>query len=407
MKNKSGWKDFTQNMPYLVVFLVTALRIPATAPAYAGNVDNQNNYSAEWVRTLNRNAATDSADAAAYNPAGTVRMRDGLYLNLTGQYVYKKYSHELNGTEYESDTPSYLPGVFGVYKNGRWAAFATYTIACGGGKVEYDAGTATTATIARWLGLGNGDRFLQADSYYHTVTLGGACALNGRLSVSLGIRFVDAELQKKASAGPYHLDYKETDHGWGAVLGLDFSPADKVNIGLRYETRTRLNLRTRVRRDDLGLLTNRSKRRRDLPAVVGLGMAYRISSRLRTETNLTYYMNGSAHWDDNPLSMPADESKKSDGYDLGIAFEYTFSPGMKASAGYMFTDTGLDPDDMCIEAPELNAHTLCGGLGLQIIPGLDINFGMAKVFYVGETTSYGLELDKDIYLFALGIQYSL
>ena len=41
--------------------------------AYAGAVVNKTNWSAEYIRTLNRNAATDYADIAAFNPAGTVK----------------------------------------------------------------------------------------------------------------------------------------------------------------------------------------------------------------------------------------------------------------------------------------------------------------------------------------------
>ena len=73
--------------------------------------------------------------------------------------------------------------------------------------------------------------------------------------------------------------------------------------------------------------------------------------------------------------------------------------------GYMFTDTELDPDNMCVEAPELNAHTIAGGMAYEIVPDLDINFGIAKVFYVDEKTSFGIELNKKIYLLAVGIQY--
>ena len=39
------------------------------------------------------------------------------------------------------------------------------------------------------------------------------------------------------------------------------------------------------------------------------------------------------------------------GYDLGIAFEYTFNPKLKGSIGYLHTDTGIDAEYMLPEAP--------------------------------------------------------
>jgi len=405
MVNKYNVFNLEHRSTGLTVLFFLALVFSTTPSVFAGNVDNQNNYSAEWVRSLNRNAATDSADTVVYNPAGSVKMANGLYLSVTGQYAHKDYWHEVSGVTYDSDTPSYIPGVFGLYKKDRWTAFAAYTIICGGGKVEYNNGSATTLAIAQLLGLGNVRQYMKADSYYHALTFGGAYAINGNVSVSLGIRYVDAEIKKKGYAIPFYLDYEETGHGWGAILGLNLSPAKDLNIGFRYETKTSLSLETEVNRDDLGLLTDGAKRKRDLPALIGFGISYGITPDFRVEADLTYYLNRNADWDDIALSPFSDESEKGNGYDLGIAFEYAFSPEIKASMGYMFTDTGLDPDNMCAEAPELNAHTIAGGMACEIVPDLDINFGIAKVFYVDEKTSFGIDLNKKIYLLAVGIQY--
>jgi hypothetical protein len=46
------------------------LSFVCVSAVYAGAIDNKTNWSAEYIRTLNRNAATDYADIAAYNPAG-------------------------------------------------------------------------------------------------------------------------------------------------------------------------------------------------------------------------------------------------------------------------------------------------------------------------------------------------
>ncbi|MBW1744497.1 MAG: hypothetical protein JRJ47_13875, partial [Deltaproteobacteria bacterium] len=67
---------------FLAFLCVSALVFCLTSPVMAGGIDNKHNFSAEYIRTLNRNAATDSADATVYNPAGVVRMEDGLYGNL-------------------------------------------------------------------------------------------------------------------------------------------------------------------------------------------------------------------------------------------------------------------------------------------------------------------------------------
>ena len=109
-------------------------------------------------------------------------------------------------------------------------------------------------------------------------------------------------------------------------------------------------------------------------------------------------------WDDNPLTN-GDETQKDDGFDLGIALEYIFNPKWKVSVGYMYTDTGIDPDNMSIEAPELNANTLAGGFAFSPTQSWDFNFGILKTFYEDETTSSGILLEKDVILLGFGVQY--
>lgn len=44
-------------------------------------MDNLANMSAKWIRSNARNAATDGADIVNYNPAGLVKMNDGVHLS--------------------------------------------------------------------------------------------------------------------------------------------------------------------------------------------------------------------------------------------------------------------------------------------------------------------------------------
>ena len=119
--------------------------------AYGGGAENKTNWSAEYIRTLNRNAATDYADIAAYNPAGTVKLQDGFIINGSAQYLSKEYKNNINGTSFESDEPSVVPGVFGVYNRDKWSVFGAVTVVGGGGKVDFSQGNWTTAQATFYL----------------------------------------------------------------------------------------------------------------------------------------------------------------------------------------------------------------------------------------------------------------
>ena len=114
----------------------------------AGSVEYLSNQSPEYMRTLSRNAATDAADAVNYNPAGVMKMQDGLFFNLGGQYVFKKHSAEdnkdkygVNPDEYKSDKDSVIPNFYALYKQEKWAAFFGFTVPAGGGEIEFDGGS--------------------------------------------------------------------------------------------------------------------------------------------------------------------------------------------------------------------------------------------------------------------------
>ena len=68
---------------------VILLMVGLASSLQAGGIINKQNLSADYMRTLNRNAATDMADAAVYNPAGTAMMQDGLYLKADVLYLIR------------------------------------------------------------------------------------------------------------------------------------------------------------------------------------------------------------------------------------------------------------------------------------------------------------------------------
>lgn len=105
-----------------------------------------------------------------------------------------------------------------------------------------------------------------------------------------------------------------------------------------------------------------------------------------------------------------DEDLVDNGYDLGIAFEYTFNPKLKGSIGYLHTDTGIDAEYMLPEAPQLNANTIGTGVAYEAIPGMILNFSLGNAFYeddsfVEPTTGTTIEYEKNNFFLAFGIQY--
>jgi long-chain fatty acid transport protein len=405
----------------------------ATA-VYAGAIDNKTNWSAEYIRTLNRNAATDYADIAAYNPAGTVKLQDGFIINGTAQYLSKEYKNNINGTSFESDEPSVVPGVFGVYNRDKWSVFGAVTVVGGGGKVDFSQGNWTTAQGTFYLlnfhpptALTPPTTQLTGESFYLGYTLGGAYEINDMFSFSVGLRYVDAHKEASGSINytglpsPALISYEQDGDGWGGIFGLNIAPNDKFNIGMRFETKTDMDFDTKVIQDttaaylppDMSLLEalgiqNGTSSPRDLPALFALGVSYWISPQLRIETNYTQYLNTNADWG-------GDEDLVNDGYDVGITLEYHFNDSWLASIGYLRTVLGVDPDEMLPENPELDANTIGAGIAYAFNEKFHTNVSIGNTFYgpLDESDSFTLqatppitvEYEKNVFFLALGLEY--
>ncbi len=444
-----------------VVGCVVGLLCMGAATVNAGGIINRQNQSADYIRTLNRNAATDAADIAVFNPAGVMKLENGFYTKADVIYLQKDYSNTVPGYgEFESDEPSIIPGLFAVYKQDRWSTFFSVTIPAGGGEVDYSDGNARTVALGNIfnfnynqaiLGMTGGaipnfftgvtNMSMEADSVQIGYTLGGAFKVNEMLSLAAGVRYIDAEQNFKGRAslapnpalpGPtqaailqglaaggfatdLEVDLERTATGWGYFLGANITPTENLNLGITYFSRTELDFESDVDTDNSPgqSITNSlgwgdgDKQREDLPGLIALGASYRFTPKLRVEVNYTLYLESDANLEEVRFENAGNS------YDAGIAFEYTFSPQWKASLGYLYTDIrGMPPENLLVEAPELDANTIAAGVVFSPTERWQISFGGLRVWYDSEETNAsssrspaGTELEKDVWGVALGVQY--
>lgn len=425
---------------FLVVLGVIGLLCVWGAPVMAGGIINKSNLSSDYFRSLTRNAATDAADIVAYNPAGVMKMPNGLYMKGDVMYITKDYTNKVpnqpavggfSGEEgdFESDDPSVMPGLFAVYKQDKWAGFFAVTIPGGGGEVTYDDGSAYSSLIGMGFAAnpaftGIDSHYLKANSFEIGYTLGGAYEINKKFSVAGGIRYVSARQEYEGSidlttAGPivqYEVDVERTATGLGYFFGVNVAPMEKLNIGFLYVSNTDLDFDADTTDTSPGaaITTNAgwadgTSRREDLPGLLGFGASYKITPKLRTELNYTLYLESAAELD----SAGGRWDSAGNSYDLALSFEYTFNPQWKASLGYMLTRIeGMEPEDLIPLAPELDANTIAVGAVYTPNDRWRFNAGLTNVDYaevttdtIGSNSPAGTELDKHSTAISVGVQY--
>jgi long-chain fatty acid transport protein len=391
--------------------------------ALAGGIDNKQNFSAKYVGSGSRNAAVDSVDIAAYNPAGIMFQKDGFGLGVDAHYIFKNYEQEYTSVypggpvAREQDEPSIVPGLFGTYKSGSWGLFGAVTNNGGGGKVEYTEGNTITNDVA--LALGGArltNQRIEAESMYLTYTFGGSYKINEMFSLAGGARYVDATKDVEASANtPTILGaYDEEADGWGWVASVNVKPSDALLFAVRYESKVDLEFTTKRKgyNNVLGNMvlarlgkTENSKSDRDLPALLGVGASWDVMDRLNVNSSFTYYFEKDADWDGL-------EKKVDNSYDLALSATYGFLDTFQASVGYMYTSVGIEPDDFTLVekmSPVLDAHSFFCGLGYDVTKAITLDLGVMVNFYDEDTgrdaARREVSYDKQNTAIALGVAF--
>ena len=440
-------------MKKLFVLAAMITLIFAANNLFAGSVDALGNLSAEYARTLSRNASTD-ADATVYNPAGLVFMQDGFYANVGVQFLLKDYrmkdenanptANPWNaGKEFKSDVPSIIPNVSLVYKSDDWAAFFSFNAVGGGGKLEYAGGSPllNTALVGGLIAAGlpaamaapAGSEIdkLTLESIYYGFTLGGSYKFNDMFSGGLGFRYVygtktfdiknvatptvinNPLLGGLAVSGTKFANIGLTAHGFTGIASVNFTPMEELLVTLRYETPTILKWDTKYSGSALGgaLAGNLGYKdgeteRKDLPQVIAAGLSYRIIPDLTASLSFTYFMIKQANWKQHNGNKT--NSDYSNGFDAAIALEYSIIPTFLVSAGYMYTKTGGNSKTLNDFEMALDSNSIAVGARYEPIPDLYINAGFQWAMYMdanGNPLAQNIKYSKDVKAIVVGAQY--
>ena len=265
---------------YRGISLALALMV-TPAVALAGNVFNSNNHSAEFIRTLTRNASTD-VDAVAYNPAGTTALSEGFHLGFTNQFILKEDKLQLLDADYIANNPVFIyPTMSVAYSSGgSWTAFLHLGVPSGGGSKDFSAGhpvlkaqepavaqfvnSSAAAQLGEGVEVTSGANFAEGDvvgsSVFLSTTLGGAYQATDWLSVAIGLRVVKGD-ESTTADGTYDLTLTEvgqgvsdlgmlpnpilisvnsetTGKGVNPLIGLHLTPIDTLDIGIQYLFKT-------------------------------------------------------------------------------------------------------------------------------------------------------------------------
>jgi long-chain fatty acid transport protein len=183
------------------------------------------------------------------------------------------------------------------------------------------------------------------------------------------------------------VDAEETGNGFTPILGANISLGNKLNIGLKYEFKTKLDLTASVNdnKDGNGMFIQDSTVHSDMPALFTLGVNYKILPDLRASVGLHYYFDRDANYGRTlyPSGEPVSNDKVIDHnlYEIGLGLEYDITAKLLISGGYLRAKTGVSEDYQSDLNFSLSSNTVAFGFGYKFTENLMVNLGGLYTMY--------------------------
>ena len=446
------------------------MALVASVNAYGGSIDYLAQQDAEYFAHPSMIGKIGTS-GAFYNPAGTVFMEDGTYFKVNAQTIFKDYTMNTDykgitgitdsvKDSHSSDYPSpMVPSFQFVKKDGDRSYFAHAGIAAGGGTVKYDNGISAFEVIGEGIeaafkkkfGLldGNvnalgieakylGGTTVEGSSFYYNINFGMAQKLNEKFSVAGGIRLIYATRALEGT-GNFELDLTSVDkgkhdvkvsldaereaYGIGGVIGFNYKPTDRLNIGFKYETEVELDFEAKKGQNGISVKSSPANivaggiaeelrkelvirewledGNRNLPAMMALGISYDMTDRLTLLASGNYYFIEQANEDhayDNYTN----------GYEASIGFDYKLNEKYTLMAGYQYTNTGANEGTYKDTDYALDAHMYCVGMSYSPNETRKYTLSYGFVDYQdGTSSATGTTFEKTVHTIGMSAEFKL
>jgi len=212
-------------------------------------------------------------------------------------------------------------------------------------------------------------------------------------------------------------DAELTGNGFTPILSVNITPMENLNIAVRYEFQTKLEMKTTVfdGKDAEGMFIQDSVAIKDMPASLSAGVEFKPMEKLMLSGSFNYYFDKNVDYDGQE---DVQVNKIDDNFlEFGLGAEYGLTEKLRISAGWAATITGVNSNYQSDMTYSTNTNSFGGGLGFRITPMIDLNIGGQYTMYAEDTKSFNHMLgtipvpvvetyNKKTWLIGVGLDFS-
>lgn len=229
------------------------------------------------------------------------------------------------------------------------------------------------------------------------------------------------------------VEVEQTGSGIAPIIGANINLLDKkLNIGLKYEFMTKLELENKTTTDfiidydyltgtETGMFPDGAKFRNDMPAMFAVGFDYKITDKFSVASGFHMYFDKSANYgrEVDDIDVDNDQVIDRNSTEFALGLEYKISDKLLLSIGYLNTQTGVTEDYQTDLSYSQNSNTIGLGGAYAISSGIDLNVGFGYTMYNDARKIYDVtdalgfshvtteSYDKDNLFVAFGLDFKL
>ena len=176
------------------------------------------------------------------------------------------------------------------------------------------------------------------------------------------------------------VDASQSGTGITPILSANYSPSDNLDIAVKYEFKTELELKTKVvNGQGGGVFTDGTTVIADMPAELSVGVDFRPVKKLLLSVSFDEYFDKKVDYDGS-TSINIDQINKNF-VQYGLGAEYGLSEKLRISAGWSHTETGVNLNYQGDQSFSTNTNSFGAGFGYHITPMIDLNLAGQYTFY--------------------------
>ncbi len=181
------------------------------------------------------------------------------------------------------------------------------------------------------------------------------------------------------SAGNRDINIEQKGAGFTPIIGLHIQPVEKLNIGLKYEHKTAIELTTAVIDGKDGssnglhfdpLFIDGTATRSDLPATISGGVDYLVLPKLTLAAGARYLFNKQTNYDGREAAIDKNT------YEINAGLLYSLNDDITLSVGYGFSNWTLNASYQTDVDFWMDVHSMALGAQYSLSPTVQVNMGL-------------------------------